>query len=67
MKQSRSLEDDCSSSSSFFFFFAFGVLQLTLPEALQPYSLLYYLRIGHFNFLHQFRAATPPKQRKLEL
>jgi hypothetical protein len=49
------------------FFFSFGVLQLMLPEAPQPYGLLYYDRIGHSNFLHQFRAATPPKQRKLEL
>jgi hypothetical protein len=24
-------------------------------------------RIGHSDFLHQFRAATPPKHRKLEL
>jgi hypothetical protein len=30
-----------------------------LPEALQPYGLLYYPRIGLSNFLHQFRAATP--------
>jgi hypothetical protein len=51
------------SSSSF----SFGVLQLMLPEALQPYGLLYYLHIGHSNFLHQFRAATPPQQRKLKL
>jgi hypothetical protein len=49
------------------FFFSFGVLQLMLPEAPQPYTLLYYPRIGLFNFLHQFRAATPPTQRKLEL
>jgi hypothetical protein len=49
----------------FFFFFSFGVLQLMLPEALQPYGLLYYPRIGLSNFLHQFRVATPPKQRKL--
>jgi hypothetical protein len=59
----------------FFFFllllllllFSFGVLQLMLPEAPQPYGLLYHRRIGHYNFLHQFRAATPPEQRKLEL
>jgi hypothetical protein len=51
----------------FFFFFSFGVLQLILPEAPQPYGLFYYPRIGPSNFLHQFRAATPPKQRKLEL
>jgi hypothetical protein len=50
-----------------FFFFSFGVLQLMLPEAPQPYGLLYYPRIGHYNFLHQFRAATVPKQRRLEL
>jgi hypothetical protein len=30
----------------FFFFFSFGVLQLILPEAPQPYGLLYYPRIG---------------------
>jgi hypothetical protein len=48
-------------------FFSFGVLQLMLPEAPQPYGLLYYPRIGLSNFLHHFRAATPPKQRKLEL
>jgi hypothetical protein len=51
----------------FFFFFSFGVPQLMLPEAPQPYGLLYYPRIGRYNFLHQFRAATPLKQRKLEL
>jgi hypothetical protein len=51
----------------FFFFFSFGVLQLMLPGAPQPYGLLYYPRIGYSNFLHQFRAATPPKQRKLAL
>jgi hypothetical protein len=44
-----------------------GVPQLMLPEAPQPYTLLYYPRIGYSNFLRQFRAATPPKQRKLEL
>jgi hypothetical protein len=48
-----------------FFFLLF--LQLMLPEAPQPYGLLYYRRIGLPNFLHQFRAATLPKQRKLEL
>jgi hypothetical protein len=47
--------------------FHFRILQLMLPEALQPYGLLYYPRIGLSNFLHQFRAATAPKQRKLEL
>jgi hypothetical protein len=51
----------------FFFFFFFGALQLTLPEAPQHYGLLYYPRIGQSDFLHQFRAATPPKQRKLEV
>jgi hypothetical protein len=40
--------------------FSFGVLQLMLPEAPQPYGLLYYPRIGLSNFLYQFRAATPP-------
>jgi hypothetical protein len=50
-----------------FFFFSFGVLQLMLPEAPQPYGLSYYPRIRNSNFLHQFRAAMPPKQRKLEL
>jgi hypothetical protein len=30
----------------FFFFFSFRVLQLILPEAPQPYVLLYYPRIG---------------------
>jgi hypothetical protein len=49
-----------------FFFFSFGVLQLMLPEAPQSYGLLYYPRIGLSNFFHQFRAATPPEQRKLE-
>jgi len=51
----------------FFFFFSFGVLHLMLPEAPQPHGLLYYSRIGRSKFLSQFRAATPPKQRKLEL
>jgi hypothetical protein len=51
----------------FFFFFSFGVLQLMPAEAPEPYGLLYYPRIAHSNFLHQFRAATPPEQRKLEL
>jgi hypothetical protein len=47
---------------------SFGILQLMLPEAPQPYGLMYYHLIGHSNFLHQFCAATPPpKQRKLEL
>jgi hypothetical protein len=32
-----------------FFFFSIGVLQLMLQEAPQPYGLLYYPRIGHFN------------------
>jgi hypothetical protein len=32
--------------SFFFFFFSFVVLQLMLPEAPQPYGLLYYPRIG---------------------
>jgi hypothetical protein len=50
-----------------FSFFSFWVLQLMLPEAPQPYGLLYYPHIGHSSFLHQFRAVTPPKQRKLEL
>jgi hypothetical protein len=50
-----------------FFFSSFGVLQLMLPEAPQPYVLLYYPRIGHSKFIHQFRAATPPDQRKLDL
>jgi hypothetical protein len=49
------------------FFFSFGVLHLMLPEAPQPYGLLYYPRIGPSNFLHQFLAATPLKHRKLEL
>jgi hypothetical protein len=46
-----------------FLLFSFGVLQLMLPEAPQHYGLLYYPRIGLSNILHQFRAATPPKQR----
>jgi hypothetical protein len=50
-----------------FFFFSFGVPQLMLPEVPQTYGLLYYPRIGLHNFLHQFRAATSPKQIKLEL
>jgi hypothetical protein len=32
------------------FFFSFGVLQLMLPEAHQPYRLLYYLRVGVLTF-----------------
>jgi hypothetical protein len=56
-----------SSSFFFFFFFSFGVLQLMLPEAPQPFGLLYYPHIGLFNFLHHFRPATPPEQRRLEL
>jgi hypothetical protein len=51
----------------FFFFLSFGVLQLMLPESPPTYGLLYYPRIGRYNFLHQFRAATPPEQRKLKL
>jgi hypothetical protein len=51
----------------FFFFFSCEVLQLMLPDVPQPYGLLYYPRVGLSNFLHQFRATTPPKQRKLEL
>jgi hypothetical protein len=47
-----------------FFFFSFGVLQLMLPEIPQPYILWH---TGLSNFLHQFRSATPPKQRKLDL
>jgi hypothetical protein len=38
-----------------------------LPEPPQPYGLLTSACIGHSNFLHQFHAATPPKQRKLDL
>jgi hypothetical protein len=45
----------------FFFFFTFGVFQFMLPEAPQPYGLLYYPRIRRSNFLHLFRAATPPE------
>jgi hypothetical protein len=52
--------------SFLFFFYSFGVLQLMLPEAPQPYGLLHYPRIGRSNILHRFRAATFPKQRKLE-
>jgi hypothetical protein len=52
---------------SYFSFFSFGVLHLMLPEAPQPYVLLYYPRIGRSNFPHQFRAAAPHKQRKLQL
>jgi hypothetical protein len=48
--------------TNWFFFFSFGVPQLMLPEAPQSYGLLYYARIGLPNFLHQFRAATPPPQ-----
>jgi hypothetical protein len=51
----------------FFFFFFFFFLMRMLPETPQPYGLLYYPRIGHSNFLHQFRAVTPPKQINLEL
>jgi hypothetical protein len=50
-----------------FTFFSFGDLQLMLPETPKPYGLLYYPRIGHSKFLHQFRATTPPKQKKLKL
>jgi hypothetical protein len=49
------------------FIVSWGALQLMLAEAPQPYGLLYYPCIGRSNFLHQFRAAAPPKQRKLEL
>jgi hypothetical protein len=44
----------CAASGMFFFlsFFSFWVLQLMLPEALQPYGLLYYPRIGLSNFLY---------------
>jgi hypothetical protein len=58
---------DNEKGTSDFFFFSFGVLQLMLPEAPQPYGLLYYPRIGTYNLLHQFRAVTPPKHRNLEL
>jgi hypothetical protein len=51
----------------FIFFFSFWVLQLMLPEAPQPYGSLYYPRIGLSNFFHQFRAATPSKQIKLQM
>jgi hypothetical protein len=44
----------------FFLLLFFGILQLMLPEAPQPYDLLYYPRIGQSNILHQFRAAIPP-------
>jgi hypothetical protein len=54
-------------TAGIFFFFSFGVLQLMLPEAPQPYGLLYYPGIGCSNFLHHFRAATPPEQKKLQL
>jgi hypothetical protein len=46
------------------FFFSFGVLQLMLPEAPQPYGVLYYPRTEISNFL---RVAKPPQQRKLDL
>jgi hypothetical protein len=63
--------DEIRLSFFFFFFllllFSFEYLQLMLPEAPQPYFLLYYPRIGLSNFLHQFRAAPLPKQRKLGL
>jgi hypothetical protein len=49
------------------FFFSFGVLHLMLPEAPQPYGLLYYPPYWTSNFLHQFRAATHAEQKKLEL
>jgi hypothetical protein len=56
--------------SQFFFFSiysssSFGVFQLMLPEAPQPYGLLYYPRIGLSNFFHQFRSAMTTKQRNL--
>jgi hypothetical protein len=51
----------------FFFFFSFGVLQLMLPEAPQPYGLLYYSRIGPPTFSTSSALPRPPKQRKLEL
>jgi hypothetical protein len=47
--------------------FPFVALYLMLPEAPQLYGLLYYPRIGYYNFLHQFRAATPPMKRNPEL
>jgi hypothetical protein len=56
------LEYKRSSSS-----FSFVVLHLILPEAHQPYGLLYSSRIARSNFLHHFRSTTPPEQRKLEL
>jgi hypothetical protein len=55
------------NASPTFFFFSFGVIQLMLLEKPQPYDLLYYPRIGPSNILHRVLAATPPKQRKLEL
>jgi hypothetical protein len=30
-----------------------------IPEVPKTYGLLYYPHIGHYKFLHQFRAATP--------
>jgi len=45
----------------YFFLFPFGVLQLVLPKAPQPYGLLYYPPCYTSNFIHQFRATTPPK------
>jgi hypothetical protein len=64
-RQRKCSQADClwASSSSF----PLGPLSFMLPEAPQPYGLLYYPRIGLSNFIHQFRAATPPKQRKPKL
>jgi hypothetical protein len=52
---------------SFLLLLYFRVPQLMPPKVPQPYGLLYYPRIGPSNFLHHFRATTPPKQRKREL
>jgi hypothetical protein len=46
------------------FFFSFGVLQLTLLEAPQPYGLLYYTRNGNTNFLFTSSALPRPLRRE---
>jgi hypothetical protein len=49
------------------FFFSFGVLQLMLSEAPQPYGLFYNTRIGFPTFFTSSALPPPREQRKLEL
>jgi hypothetical protein len=57
----------CHRIKNIYYSFSLGSFSFMLPEVPQPYGLLYYPRIGPSNFLQKLRAATPPKQRKLEL